>query len=191
MNVKTVINRKNKHLYGTLEERTPLERAALRPGGILKIARPAMRIEQENHNANHVLNYVALVTLSITYEIRRKASSEIAERVQAHLSCLREFIEEGDLELNAAVDRLLKSLAVKLPAVDTDWITFIGGHSKELQILAQRYGGLKNQELSRMTDLHKNRQWIRIWWWKCRLEQVSRKAIKICKTMKNLCYGKG
>lgn len=163
MNIKMDINRNNKHS----EEGSSLpEKSSANKGGIVKIDGPATRIEQENHNANHVLHYIALVALSITHQIRRAPRPETAERIHAHLSCLREFLEESDLELNAAVEQLLKSLGIKPPASRREWITFIAIHANELQILSKRYGGLKNQELSKMTDLYMNKQWIRIWWWK-------------------------
>lgn len=162
MDVKNDINENNKHSN---------EEAQGGSGGILRIQGPAARIEQENHNANHVLHYVTLVTLSITHEIRRKAGPEAAERMRAHLSCLKEFIEDSDLELSSAVHGLLEGFEKGLPASRETWITFIAGHRAAIGVLARRYGGLKNNELSKIEDLFAGRQWLRQWWWKNRLRK--------------------
>lgn len=171
MNVEMDKNKKNKHSIESKKRFLP-RRSAFRYGGIIRIKREAPRMEQEHHNANHVLHYIAVITYSIIRGIRSRWGADSALRIEAHLTCLKEFIEPNDMELSSAVKSLLRSLHDQMPNAKSEWISFVNRNADSILILSKRYGGLKNNEVQRMKDLYERTQWMRVWWWQVRAERI-------------------
>lgn len=175
MNVKTGEKRKNKQ---SVVKENLAPQAVSQEMGIVMMDEGAPRIEQETHNANHVLHYIALISISIIEGIQRKTGNTSATRIHAHLSCLKEFIEPKDLELSNSVNHLLQQLDSHLPSSNEEWVRFIAINANQIDVLSGRYGGLKNGEIEKMKDLFTKKCMLRVWWWKSALKRLSKNARK-------------
>ena len=86
---------------------------------------PAFHTMQEHHNANHALWYLTMIVHAITHDKPHQNTEQKTERVLAHLSHLREFIQDPSVKHRLMIDRIFDSLVSETPKTNSQWTHII------------------------------------------------------------------
>lgn len=94
---------------------------------------------QEHHHARHALYFLYFGTYSVVNNKNAWCTSEKAERIRIHLSCLKEFISEYSA-LENAVNVLLLGLNQTRLSTHSEWGLFLLRNWEWILQLAAHYG---------------------------------------------------
>lgn len=133
---------------------------------------------REHHNASHALWYFSMVIYSIIHGKASQNTLHKTERILAHLSHLREFISEKDVQGKKIVNSIFDVLLSEKPANHARWTHFIYAYWNLIWNFAERYGHhdkcFPAQDYKRICDVVHKRHYFRLWWWKIQLNQRKR-----------------
>lgn len=154
--------------------------------GILRVPIDATKGAEENrkmrehHNANHALWYLTMIVHAITHEKPYQNTKQKTERVLAHLSHLREFINDPTLQHKKMIESLFDFLLSEHPASHSQWTHFVYMHWNLIQNFADHYGHKKkcfpDSEYHKISDIVHHVQYFRKWWWDLKWEALYRKV---------------
>ena len=134
---------------------------------------------QEYHNANHALWYLTMIVHAITHNRPRQNTRQKTERVLAHLSYLREFVQDPNLKHRRTIERIFDALLGENPRDHSQWTHFIYVHWNLIQSFAERYGHREkcfpDSEYQKIADVVHHRHYFKKWWWKIQAETWYRK----------------
>ena len=162
--------------------------------GLLRVNPDSSRSErdalsmQESHNSSHALYYFSLTIQSLSLGIDKCCKSEKADRIIEHLSCLREFIPQDDNNLFEAIKLLIDELKKASLNSSVEWAKFICRNWNLILILLKRYKHddkyFTDTSYQKMKDVATGRRYLRLWWWKPKLEKALRNIEKIVRGKK-------
>ena len=134
---------------------------------------------REHHNANHALWYLTMITHSITHDRPHQNTEQKTERVIAHLSHLREFIQDPTMKHRLIIERIFNALVSETPKTHSQWTHFIYVYWNLIQNFAEHYGHREkcfpDSEDQKITDIVHHRQYLKGWWWKIQTDTLYKK----------------
>ena len=183
-NRKKIKNKQPKDSKGSTQDREEL--------GLLRVPTELGRSDEESrniqqrHNINHALYYLSMLSNSIIQgRNNRWADGAKAERIIDHLSCCQEFLTENDGEVKTAVRILLRNLENQPPYSLNTWARFIDKNWASISILARKYGSKEisfpEENLIKIVDIARSKYFLKIWWWKVRIEKFQMRFKKYIK----------
>lgn len=135
---------------------------------------------QECHNSGHALFYLSMVAHSLIYGKPDIANAQKTSRIMAHLMFLREFIDDRNLRLRIAVNRLFDALLSESPDSRIKWAHFMSVHWYLIRAVAERYGShekcFPEKALRQIQDVLWGRKWRTLWWWKFQCVKIAKET---------------
>lgn len=133
---------------------------------------------REHHNASHALWYFSMIVYAIIHDKPSQNTRHKTERILAHLSHLREFINEKDHRGKKIVTHLFDSLLSERPDSHEKWVRFIYAHWNLIWSFAECYGHQEKcfpeSDFKCISDLIHQRHYWKLWWWKMQLKNFFR-----------------
>lgn len=133
---KKLIRGKSRDVTGRVSSRIGQAEA----DGLLRLSEASGRSAQEYHSASHAIWLLAIVAYDLARGDGRRNTQRRTERILAHLSCLGEFIPEGERMLPEVVNRLLENLMKGFPDCDEKWRSFMRAQWDLIRAFAAHYG---------------------------------------------------
>ncbi|MSR77639.1 MAG: hypothetical protein EXS63_05375 [Candidatus Omnitrophica bacterium] len=162
-----------------------MEEKDLEKEGILRVPLDLSKNQEENqrmreyHNANHALWYLTMIVHAITHDRPHQNTGQKTERILAHLSHLREFIQDPGLKHRLMIERIFDALLSETPKSHSQWTHFIYVNWNLIQNFAEHYGHREkcfpDLEYQKIADVVHHRQYFRRWWWKIQMDFLYRK----------------